>query len=116
MHKIKIPPIYFKLTIEETEKVLNSYIKPYYKDITYNVRKSDISNSIYVDFYKDGIRKGVRLSDHPIDTMKYNYISKRTRYKKVVSIFRNALKCFDKDNIMKCFDELKKEKNHYEKI
>lgn len=112
MHKIKIPPIYFKLTIEETEKVLNSYIKPYYKDITYTVRKSDVSDSIYVDFYKNGVRRSVRLSDHPIKTMRYNYISKRTRYSKVVSIFINAIKGFDRSDILKYFDKIKEEKQN----
>lgn len=101
---------YFTLNIEETNKVLNTYIKPYYKDITYVVRKSEISNSIYVDFYKDGVRKGVRLSDHPINTMRYNYISKRTRYKKVVSIFKNALKSFKHQSIDDCFNAIKGDK------
>ena len=112
MHKIKIPRIYFKLTVDETNKVLNTYIKPYYKDISYTVRQSDVSKSIYVDFYKNGVRKGVRLSDHPINTMRYNYISKRTRYNKIVSIFKNAIKSFERHDIMQYFDKLEEERQN----
>lgn len=80
---------YFKLTIEDTENVIKTFIKP---KCNYNIRKSPISNSIYIIFYGSVGEKIVRLSDHEAGHLEYNYIGKSTRVKKVVAIIEKALK------------------------
>ena len=82
---------YFKLSLESTKEVLKKYIKPKY-NIAYDVKQSNTTNSVYVTFYGDQSQMMVRLSDHPNKKFIFNYISKRTRVKKVVAIFKNSLK------------------------
>lgn len=81
----------FYLTVEETEKILQQCIEPKYH-IPYTVRKSPISNSVYVIFYGSAGEKIVRLSDHEHGYLPYNYISKRTKRRKVVGILEKALR------------------------
>lgn len=82
----------YRFTAEHTQAIIDNYIKPSHKDIKYVVRESNTSSSIYVQLFKNNIRKTVRFADHPGKTLKYNYISKRTKVKKVVAVIEHAIK------------------------
>lgn len=90
----KIKRRIFHLTVEDTQALLDKYIKPNFPDITYSVTHSKTTESIYIDFRSHGERAQARLSTHPPKNpnSRYHYISFRTRVPKVVRICVNTIK------------------------
>lgn len=101
----------YTLNVDETIKILDKYIKPKYKDdVSYNVRQSDESFSIYIEIrYKD-VGRLIRLSDHPDPNrhLIYNYVGKSTKNSKVISIVENVIKSLYKKIVV---NEIKEKLN-----
>ena len=83
---------HFKLTVEDTEFVLNQYIRPNYSYHDFMVKKSEKTNSIYIYVFYDNKRYTIRLSDHPHEFLRYNHITPSTKIHKVVAIFVHEIK------------------------
>ena len=84
----------YTLDVDETIKILDKYIKPAYKDITYSVRQSDESYSIYIELKQGDVGRLIRLSDHPDPNghLIYHYVGKSTKVSKIISIIKNQIK------------------------
>lgn len=84
----------YTLDVDYTVKILNKYIKPNYENLSYNVRQSDESYSIYIELNYRGVGTLIRLSDHP-DPNKhliFHYVGRATKVSKIVSIVKNRIK------------------------
>lgn len=83
----------FKLTPEDTIYVIDTYIRPAFPDHSFEVRKSQTSNSIYIDITYFDAKKKIRLSDHPNTKVQltYHYVSPNTRIQKIIAIFVNSI-------------------------
>lgn len=84
---------HFKFTPEDTEFIINTYIRPAYPDHSFEVQKSQTSESIYIHIYYLDKTKTIRLSSHAKKNMaiKYHYVSPNTRIQKIVGIFVNSI-------------------------
>ena len=81
----------FNLTVEDTEFVINTYIKPAYPHHEFIVKKSGSTESIYITVKYENTQTSIRLSSHPNYFSKYNYISPNTKIRKIVGIIVNAI-------------------------
>ncbi len=78
----------FILSLENTNKLIEQYIAPAYPECKFETRQSEYSNSIYIKVEYEDVYTIIRLSDHPpINPVKFNYISPRTKLHKVIGIF-----------------------------
>lgn len=96
----------FTLSVEDTEFVLNTYIKPLYPDHNFMVKKSNSTNSIYIFIEYEGQRTSVRLSNHPNSYLKYHYISPNTKVVKIVRIIVNSIQLMHDKHLSKILNEI----------
>ena len=100
----------FTLNKGNVEYVVNTYIKQDFRNYNFIIRKSEWSNSIYIDvldkYIKEKMGK-IRISDHiATPNLKPHLIKNNTRYNKVVNMIKSDLNRFGRREI----------KNMYEKI
>lgn len=102
----------YKLDVDETIKILDKFIKPNYDTVSYNVRMSNISPSIYIELSYRNKTRLVRLSNHPDPNnhLILNYVGKQTKVSKIVSIIKNVLKRIDVQIVNENFDAISKDK------
>ena len=91
MRSINISKKHIQLTQERTKQLLDTYVKPYNKDIKFTCYMAG-TGSIYIKlFYYNAIR-AVRFSDHTTRaTLDYHKINKMT-INKFVSILNSNIK------------------------
>ena len=81
----------FTLSVEDTEFVLDNYIRHAYPDYTFSVKKSLSTESIYIYVNYCDMATKIRLSNHPNSFLKYHYISPNTRINKIIRIIVNSI-------------------------
>lgn len=88
---------------------LNNLINKNFKGINYKIKKSNITNSLYLNLYLNNVKNTIRLSDHKTSddfTFKTIYIGKRTKEEKIVRSIQNTLNGMKKIYIDNCFKEI----------
>lgn len=102
----------YVLDVDETLYILDKFIKPSYNTVSYNVRMSETSPSIYIELSYRNKTRLIRLSNHPDPNnhLVLNYVGKRTKVSKIVSIIKNVLKRIDVQIVNENFDAISKDK------
>lgn len=96
----------FDLSVEDTENIINTYIKPEFPDHQFSVKQTS-TESIYVYIKYNECFTAVRLSRHPSKkNYVYHYISPHTKISKIVSILRNSINHMHENNLKKILDNL----------
>lgn len=94
----------FSFTLENIDRIIKQYIIPNNRETGYEIKKSLSTKSIYVTFYRAGIRKAVRFSDHPTKkNFAFHYVGKATKEQKIVSILRNTISSLNKASLNRLF-------------
>lgn len=104
--KIDIPSnSTFILSLENTDRLIEKYIKPRYPECKFEIRQSEQSNSIYIKIEYEGVVTTLRLSDHPPKTVvKYCYVSPHTKTQKVVGMLVGNIEKIKKVRLYQLLD------------
>lgn len=111
-HRIKVQyNRKYDFTVEDTKRILDEYIIPYFTDITYVITESKSTNSIYVYLKKGDVSVPVRLSDHPTPkNLRFYNITEKTKTKHLVAIFVKNAKRLSTKNTLTLLSQLKEDK------
>ena len=97
----------YVLNVEETEKLIKHYIAPEYSEFVFTVRKSENSNSIYIEIEDENKHKIIRISDHPHEThLSSCVVGPRTKKRTVISYISNSLEALRKRRLSDILNNL----------
>ena len=81
----------YHLNVDETIKLLETFIVPNYPEFQFVVRKSEASDSIYIEIYNKKKRKILRISDHYLDAgLSYCIVNHSTKKIKIIRYIINT--------------------------
>lgn len=99
-----------KLTPEYIEEIMQKYIVPHNKELTYGIKVSNTTNSIYLELHYRNAKGKIRFSDHdtrrPVQSLNFNERADST--KQIVNIIQTRIKNLEYKSTMIMFEKLKR--------
>lgn len=87
------------MTVEHTNNIINSVIKKQFSCYDFIVRKSDRSNSVYIDIFYCGTKHTLRISDHKAkNIIKSTIVKKNTSDELIIRTIVNEIRSL-KNNV-----------------